>query len=190
MHWQQIVGGRSELAGVVVKALLLYLTAVVGFRVSHRRTLAEMTGFDFVAAVAVGAIVGRVPNSNTTSYLAGFATLVTVLASHAVLTRARRRPVLARLLDHAPRLLVRDGQILDDALRACGLTVGDLHAQLREKGVFDLASVRYVIFEQRGTVSVVRRSDSESGGSGMLDEVLSKTGPGHGSDRFAERVTT
>ncbi|WP_203935616.1 hypothetical protein [Planosporangium mesophilum] len=45
----------------MAKTLLLYATAVICFRVGERRTLAEMSAFDFVAAVAVGAIVGRFP---------------------------------------------------------------------------------------------------------------------------------
>src|SRR5205807_3827401 len=63
----QLMGGGSELFWVALKALLLYVTAIGGFRLGERRTLAEMSAFDFVAAVAVGAIVGRVPNSSTTS---------------------------------------------------------------------------------------------------------------------------
>jgi hypothetical protein len=55
---------------VVPKALLLYLTAVLGFRVGQGRTLAELSPYDFVAAVAVGAIVGRIPNAHDASYLA------------------------------------------------------------------------------------------------------------------------
>ncbi len=58
---EQLIGGVNELGWVAAKALLLYLTAVFGFRLGERRTLAEMSAFDFVAAVAVGAIVGRVP---------------------------------------------------------------------------------------------------------------------------------
>lgn len=187
MSWRTVLGDGSGLLGVFVKALLLYLTAIVGLRVSHRRTLAEMTGFDFVAAVAVGAIVGRVPNADGTTYLAGLVTLVTVLAAHAVLARARRRPLVARFLDHPPRLLVSDGRVLDDALRACGLTVADLHAQLREKGVYDLSDVRYVIFEQRGSLSVVRCQDADERGGQVLSEALANVHPDAGLERYAER---
>src|SRR3954466_89577 len=112
-----VLGNASDIAPVAAKALLLYVTAVVGFRLSHRRTLAEMTGFDFVAAVAVGAIVGRVPNAHDAGYFAGVATLLTVLLAPAALTRLRLRPVMARLLDHPPRVLIADGRILDDERR-------------------------------------------------------------------------
>jgi len=159
----EIVGQGGSLGWVALKAALLFLTAIAGFRLSGRRTLAELSAFDFVAAVAVGAVIGRVPNSTTTSFIQGAVTLVTVLVLHNVLTRLRFFPKVALLVDHPPRLLVRDGQIQDRWLRRCGLTRDDLFGLLRQQGVVDLAEVRYVIFEQRGKVSVVRRSTSPTG---------------------------
>ncbi len=156
-----LVGGADELGWVALKALLLYLTVVIGFRLGQRRSLADMSAFDFVAAVAVGSIVGRVPNAHDASYLAGFATLVAVLSAHAVLTRLRHFPAVGRLLDQSPRLLVADGQALPAELRRCGLTLGDLHGLLRRQGVAELAEVRYAILEPRGQLSIIRRAGAE-----------------------------
>ncbi|WP_327046422.1 DUF421 domain-containing protein [Microbispora sp. NBC_01189] len=40
----------------------------------------------------------------------------------------------------------------------CGLTEPDLYVILRQHGVASLSSVRYVIFESKGAVSVVTRN--------------------------------
>jgi hypothetical protein len=45
-----------------VAPLPLYCAAAITCRLGKRRTLAEMLSFAFVAAVAVGAMVGRVTN--------------------------------------------------------------------------------------------------------------------------------
>jgi uncharacterized membrane protein YcaP (DUF421 family) len=68
-----LIGGASQLGWVALKPVLPYVAAVFGFRSSGRRTLAEMSAFDFVAAVAAGAIVGRVPNASTTTVTSGCA---------------------------------------------------------------------------------------------------------------------
>ncbi len=154
-----LLGGGSELGWVAAKALLLYLTAVFGFRLGERRTLAEMSAFDFVAAVAVGAIVGRVPNASTTSYIAGAVTLVTVLIAHRAVSRLRQFPSAALIFDHPPRVLVSQVQILDSELRRSGLTKSDLFGLLRQHGVLDLQDIHLVIFEQRGKLSIIRRTD-------------------------------
>jgi len=153
-----VFGSPYDLWWVVVKTLLLYATAVACFRIGERRTLAEMSAFDFVAAVAAGAVVGRVPSAHDAGYLAGAATLVTILIAHRITARLRYRPLFAKLIDHPPRLLVADGKVLDAELRRSGLTRQDLYGLLRHEGVDELSSVRYVVFEQRGQVSVVRRS--------------------------------
>lgn len=171
----QLFGGATDLGWVALKALLLFLTAVVGFRVSRRRTLAEMSAFDFVAAVAVGAIVGRVPNSTTTSYLAGVVTLVTVLVAHALIARLRYSPAVARLFDHPPRLLVAHGRVLDGQLRRSGLTRDDLYGLLRQQGVTDLAELRYVVFEQGGKVSVIRSTEAGGTEPGLVRDIAHRT---------------
>lgn len=148
--------GHGELGWVALKAVLLYFTTVVCFRLGERRTLAQLSPFDFVAAVAAGAIVGRVPNANDASFLTGAGTLVAVLSSHAVLTRLRLMPRIEAVLDRRPRLLVSGGQVLDEELRRCGLTRADLDGVLRQHGIEDPSAVRFVVFEQRGQISVVR----------------------------------
>lgn len=173
-----IIDHPAELVLVAGKAFALYFTAVVGFRLGERRTLADMSPFDFVAAVAVGAIVGRVPNATDTGYVAGALTLVSVLLAHSVVTRARRFPSVAALLDHGPRLLLARGEVLDRELRRSGLTRTDLYALLRRQNVRDLSEVRYVILEQRGNISVVREPGYTYDGDGdVLQTVLARTQP-------------
>lgn len=155
----QLIGGVPLLGWVAAKALLLYLTALFGFRLGERRTLAEMSAFDFVAAVAVGAIIGRVPNASTTSYIAGAVTLITVLLAHRIVSKLRQFPSAALLFDHPPRVLVSGGRVLDSQLRRSGLTKDDLYGLLREHGVLELNDVHLVVFEQRGKISIIRRTD-------------------------------
>jgi uncharacterized membrane protein YcaP (DUF421 family) len=170
-----LFGGVNALGWVAIKALLLYVTAVIGFRLGERRTLAEMSAFDFVAAVAVGAIVGRVPNSSTTSYLAGAVTLVTVLVAHRIISRLRQFPGAAALFDHPPRVLVQDGRLLHKELRRSGLTQDDLYGLLRQHGIVDLNQVQYVIFEQRGKISVIQHGSSRGHESQLLRDIAERT---------------
>lgn len=155
----QIFGGFTDWGWIALKAALLYVTAVFGFRLTERRTLAEMSAFDFVAAVAVGAIVGRVPNATTTSYMQGAVTLITILIAHRIIARLRRFPAMARLFDHPPSILISQGQIIEPHLRRSGLTHADLFGILRQHGVLELHEVYLLIFEQRGKISILKRDD-------------------------------
>ncbi len=153
---EHLFGRADEIGWVAAKAVLLYAAALLLLRLGGRRTLADLAVSDFVAAVAVGSVVGRLPSPRDSSFLDGVATLLAILAAHACAVRLRRFPSVAHLLEAAPRLLVAHGQVLEHELRRCGLTRADLHAMLRQRGIGDPAEARYVVLEQRGQVSVIR----------------------------------
>jgi uncharacterized membrane protein YcaP (DUF421 family) len=149
-------GQADELIGVVGKAALMYGTAVLGLRVAHRRTLAQWTAIDFAAAVAVGAIVGRTAIAAGQSYLVGATALVTLLVAHALVNLGRAHRWFAKAVDHRVRVLVDHGRLRRDQLRLCGLTGNDVLAKLREQGVGSLTELRYVLYETKGELTLVR----------------------------------
>lgn len=61
------------------KALALFATAAVAFRLGGRRTIAEFSPFDWVTAVAIGALVGRSATAADTSWLTATAALLTLI---------------------------------------------------------------------------------------------------------------
>ncbi len=136
----------------------MYLTALVGLRLGERRTLAQWTIIDFATAVAIGAIVGRTAIAEGQPYLSGAVALVTLIVVHRLASQLRFRPLLGKLADHRVRVLVADGQVRRDQLRLCGLTDNDLYAQLRQRDVYDLSEVRYVLYESKGDLTVVPKS--------------------------------
>ncbi|WP_396928611.1 DUF421 domain-containing protein [Mycolicibacterium sp.] len=150
-----LVGDWHHAVWAAVKAIALFITAAAAFRVTQRRTIAEFTPFDWVTAVAVGAIVGRTATAADTAYLTGAAALVTLIAAHAVVTRMRFVPALRRWVDPPVRVLIRDGKIDERNLRRSGLTRTDLDAVLRQHGHESPTEVRLALFEEKGAVSVL-----------------------------------
>ncbi len=165
-------GQTAQLAGVVGKALLMYATAVVGLRVAQRRTLSQWTAIDFAAAVAVGAIIGRTALASGQSYLVGAVALVTLLLAHTVVTYGRMVPWMAKVVDHRVRVLVDHGRLRRRQLWVCGLTENDVFAKLREQGVHELAELRYVLYETKGQLTIVRESSGAPDGR-LVDRALS-----------------
>lgn len=156
-----LVGHADWLGWVALKAFLLYVTAVIALRAGGRRTLAELSAYDFVAAVAVGAIVGRLPSAPDASYLSGVATLLAIVGAHALITWLRLHPTGRRLIEKGPVVVVSQGRVLTGNLHRAGMTRGDLDSLLREHGVADPAEVHLAVLEGRGRLSVLR---GEEGG--------------------------
>lgn len=150
-----LTGQWPQLGQVAGKAGLLYVTALVGLRLAERRTLAQLTIIDVVAAVAVGAVVGRTAVAGNQSYVTGAVALVTLLVVHRLVSLLRLWPPVVRLTDHRVRVLVRDGQVRRGQLHLCGLTQADLYAQLRQRGVLTLDGLAFVLYEAKGGLTIV-----------------------------------
>jgi uncharacterized membrane protein YcaP (DUF421 family) len=155
--------GETHLVGVAAKALLMYCTAVVGLRLAHRRTLSQWTAIDFAAAVAIGAVMGRTAVAEGQSFLVGAVALVTFLVAHTLVTVGRGFRWFAKAVDHRVRVLVDHGRLRRDQLRICGLTENDVLAKLRELGHRELSDLRYVLYETKGELTVVRESGADDG---------------------------
>ncbi len=154
-----LVGAPERALLAAVKILALFVTAVVAFRLTGRRALTELAPFDFVTAVAVGALIGRTATATDASWLDGAVALITLLLAHLVVVHLRFMPGVRRVADPSPHLLVHDGKVLQHALRRCGLTRSDLDIVLRRHGVTELDAVRLAVFEPNGAISLVTRTE-------------------------------
>ncbi|MCZ2804755.1 hypothetical protein O2W18_06575 [Modestobacter sp. VKM Ac-2983] len=92
-----------------------------------------MTPYDFVVAVAVGAIVGRTATSATTPWLTGAVALLALAVVHTAVSRLRFLPGVHRTIDPRVHVLIRDGEVDRHKLRRAGLLDVDL-AVLESKG--------------------------------------------------------
>jgi uncharacterized membrane protein YcaP (DUF421 family) len=153
-----LLGSWRTAGFVAVSTVLIYVSVVVALRVGDRRTLAEMSTFDFAVAVAVGSIIGRVSTTRSPTYVQGLTALVTLLFAHYLITYARAGSErVKRWVERPPRVLVRDGEVLAAELRREHLTEEDLMRKLREHGVHALDDVELVVLETKGGFSVLRR---------------------------------
>jgi uncharacterized membrane protein YcaP (DUF421 family) len=166
MSW--LVGHWGGLGLVAAKAALMYATALFALRIGERRTLAQWTLIDFVTAVAVGAIVGRTATAGSQSYVVGAVALVTMVAVHRLASVLRFSRLFNKLVDHRVRVLVAAGELRRSELRRCGLTDNDLYTQLRQRGIFTLQGLRYVLYETKGTITVVREPEPDTEGEAPL----------------------
>jgi uncharacterized membrane protein YcaP (DUF421 family) len=153
MSW--LVGPGADVWQAAVKVVLLFVTAVVGFRFGVRRTFAELAPLDIVAVISAGAIVGRTATAAGTAFLVGVAALAVLLVTHRAVGRLRRYRPIAAVVDQPIRLLVANGKIDERELYRTGLTREDLYGVLRTRGVRRLSDVRFLLYENKGAFSTI-----------------------------------
>lgn len=147
----------SQAGTVVISTIGIYVTLIVLLRLVGQRALANMSSFDFAAAIALGAVTGRVVLGYTPTLLAGVIGLATLFALQSSFSLARRHHRIDSALSNLPLLLMADGQVLPGNLRRAHIVEDELRAKLRTAGVRSYTDVACVILERTGTISVLPR---------------------------------
>lgn len=143
-----------------------YLTLVILLRGTGPRTMAKMTPLDFVIAVSLGSVFGRVVTAVDVSLAQAVVALVLLVVVQWALAALRSRwKFMRRLLDSPPVLLYYDGEMQLKALRRHRLSDIDVHAAARESGHGSLAGIQAVILHQDGSLGVIARESIGDGSS-------------------------
>lgn len=153
----------SEMGKVALTTLSIYATTVVGLRVAGRRTVSQMSAFDFVVTIAIGSLVATTALSPDSRYGQGLAALLTLLAAQQVVALVRQRiPATRRVLDFSPEPLYSDGDMnLRQNPLTAQVTETELYSKLRHEGITSLDHVKVVILEPDGEISILS-SDTTS----------------------------
>ncbi|MGX5358208.1 DUF421 domain-containing protein [Kocuria sp. KH4] len=158
------------LARILLVGAAAYLALVVILRASGKRTLGQLNAFDFVVTVSLGSTLATILLSADVSFAEG-ATALGLLAGLQLLVAwvSARWPRARSVFTAEPALLLADGRIRHDALRANRLTVSELRQAVRMQGTGDLAQVKAVVLETNGKLSVI--TTSQYGNGSALEDV-------------------
>ncbi len=127
-----------------------------------KRQLSQLTFFDYVNGISIGSMAATLAVDLTTESIPTLVGLLTwslwvmVLAVLSIKSR-----LLRRLIDGKPTIAIQNGKILEDNLHKYGFNIDDLRMLLRQKDVFNLSEVEYLLLEADGQVSVLKKSQNQ-----------------------------
>ena len=114
----------------VVRAAAIYLILMLIFRIAGKRSLAQITTFDFVLLLVIGEATQQALLGNDFSIVNATLVIVTLLGIDLGLSLVQGQfPRLGRWLDDVPLVLVEHGKVLEERLRKSRISEADiLHA--------------------------------------------------------------
>jgi uncharacterized membrane protein YcaP (DUF421 family) len=145
---------------VVISAVGVYLAFLILIRIVGQRALAAMSSFDFAAAIALGAIMGRAVLGYTPTLAAGVLGMSTLFALQLGFGVLRRNRRLDRTLSNLPLLIMANGAILADNLRKAKMVEDELRQKLRQAGVRQYGDVAAAVLERTGAISILRHGET------------------------------
>ncbi|WMR30846.1 DUF421 domain-containing protein [Metapseudomonas otitidis] len=141
----------------VFRAAAIYFALLVIFKFSGRRSLSEITIFDFVLLLIIGEATQQALLGDDFSVTNAVLVIVTLISIDVVLTRLQWRwPRFDLWLEGSPVIVVEHGALLKSRLDAARLREEDILEAAREKhGLERLEQIRYAIVERNGKISII-----------------------------------
>jgi uncharacterized membrane protein YcaP (DUF421 family) len=147
----------------VVRALAIYGVLLVLFRITGKRSLGQITTFDFILLLIISEAIqnGMVGSSySITNALVLVATLVG--ADIALSLLKRRSPRLEKYLDGTPLVIVDHGRPLRDRMHKARVDETDVLSAARHEGLERMAQIKYAVLERNGEISIIPGDDASS----------------------------
>ena len=144
---------------LVVRALVMYFFILFSTRLLGKREIGQVSPFDFVVAIMLGELAVLSIENTKLPLWEAIIPIAVIVAAHIGVALLSLKSNLARsVFSGVPTMVIENGQIIERNLRALRCNVNDLLANLREKGIWNIADVEFAIMENSGKLSVVQRS--------------------------------
>ncbi|WP_371380194.1 YetF domain-containing protein [Sporomusa aerivorans] len=148
---------------IILRTLLMLLSLLLIARILGRRTLSELTFYDFVIGLFIGNIGSSVITDEEFGIRNGLIVLtVATLWILAISMLALKSVPARKLIEAEPLTVLRRGKILENNLKKRYYNVNDLLEMLREQGIFDPNEVEMALIESDGHLSVLKKPEYQS----------------------------
>jgi len=141
----------------VLRALLIYFFLLIVFRINGKRSISQITMFDFVMLLIIGEAIQNAILGDDFSITNGIIVVGTLIFTDIVISFIKMKsPRLEKIIDGVPLILLDEGKLLKDKLTKSRVDEEDILEAAREvHGLERLDQIRYAILEKDGKISII-----------------------------------
>jgi uncharacterized membrane protein YcaP (DUF421 family) len=145
---------------MVLRAVVIYLLALILVQIGNRRMLGKLTLFDFILTIIFGSVVSRAINGDAPFYSTLAASLMLILLHRAFAMITFHSHRVGLFLKGGTHQLIKAGEIQWDELRRNHISIHDLETAARyEAHVENLRDVQDAYFERSGKITVIPKRE-------------------------------
>ena len=144
------------MATAFLRTVILYFLIMAGLRIMGKRQIGELEPSELVLTMMISDLATVPMQDFGIPLLAGVIPILTLLAISMLLSQISLRHLRFRaIVCGTPSVLIRNGELQQDAMRRNRYTLDELLEELRGQGISNIADVKYAVLENSGQLSVL-----------------------------------
>lgn len=141
----------------VLRGVAVYLFLLLIFRATGKRSLDQVTTFDFVLLLIVSETTQQALMGQDFSITNAVLLILTLfLMDQGLSVLARRSKTVKRWAEGLPMILLEDGKPLEERMKKSQIDENDILEAARElQGLERLEQIKYAVLERNGVITIV-----------------------------------
>jgi uncharacterized membrane protein YcaP (DUF421 family) len=142
---------------IVLRAFAIYLFLLVLFRLTGKRTLSELSTFDFILLLIISEATQNALIGEDYSVVTGMTVILTLVLLDLGLSILKKKyNVVEKITEGVPVVIVDHGRMLEDRMKKTRIARDDILQAAREnKGLERMEQIKYAVLESNGGISII-----------------------------------
>ncbi|MGE7687517.1 DUF421 domain-containing protein [Peribacillus simplex] len=143
---------------VILRSITSFSLLLIGTKILGKQTISQMTMFDFVATISLGAIAANLAFNTSIKVhhtIIAFTIYIAIIFLMALISLKNSKG--RKFLAGDPTIVMQNGKILEGNMNKMRYTLDYLNQQLRERDIFNIEEVLFAIVETNGTLTVLKK---------------------------------
>jgi uncharacterized membrane protein YcaP (DUF421 family) len=156
----------------VLRAAAVYLILLVIMRIAGKRTLAQVTTFDFILLLIIGEATQQALLGEDFSIINAAIVIGTLVLLDIGLSMLKQRSeAFDRVIDDSPVVIVDNGKLLRDRMDRARIDEQEILVAARElHGLERLEQIKFAVLERSGGISIVPAQSSDQSSEQSADK--------------------
>lgn len=145
----------------IYRSIIIYFFLMLVIRISGKRTLAEITVFDFVLILVIGDASQQSITGPDYSIINAIIIVATLILLDMIFSFIKSRfKKIEKIMDGSPLILLKDGKCIKDNLKVTSVDEEDvLEAARKSHGLENMQQIKYAILEKDGSISIIPQQE-------------------------------
>lgn len=141
----------------ILRGAAVYFTILIVCRIAGKRSLAQITTFDFVVLLIISETTQAALVGEDFSVTTAITLIITFMALDIGLSLLKQRSKrFEKLIDSVPLVIVENGKPLKDRMEKARVDEDDVLTAARElQGLERMEQIKYAVLERSGGISVI-----------------------------------
>ncbi len=150
-----------ELLIVSKRAVFSLITLFLVTKMIGKKQVSQLSLFDYVISISIGNFAAEMTMNLDSQVLDGFLSIVIFgFLAFLVSVITMKSIVLRRFFIGTPTLIMQDGKFILQNLKRVKFDMNDFLETAREKGYFDISTIKYALMEADGKISFLPKEEN------------------------------